>query len=261
MFVRLLGVACAVVAFASFARHVTLAASAASSTSASIYAVAYSGRLAPVAQRIGSSFRAIPDDVVPPGRVHLIFGNRTVATLPATIEHGQARVAVPATVHLSGVDNALASATLNGNATRARRMPSANERAAVLRIAASRLKTSPSRLTVRALTALDLGGGLAIAGTLNLRGSGAKRVDHRMFFIAEKIAGSWTFTLSSVQSVTVSEPLLEETAEMLIDALDLGDGTVGVVTRIIGFDASTYAIYTRSGAGWKMIFTGGGAAN
>ena len=131
----------------------------------------------------------------------------------------------------------------------------------MLRIAAARLRTSPARLTVRALTALDLGRGTAIAGTVNLRGSGAKRIDRRLFFVAEQTAGTWSFTLANVQTVTVSEPLLEDTAEMLIDALDLGNGKVGVVTRIIGYDASSYAIYTRSGAAWKLIFSGGGAAN
>lgn len=227
----------------------------------SIYAVGYSGMLAPIGVRTNGAFRPLADDGAPPRRVHVIFGNRTIATVTTAIANGRARVAIPASVRLSGVDNALASPSFGGSAMLARRAPTPGERAAVLQLAAQKLHATAAGLQVRALTALDLGAGMAIAGTVNLRGTATPRVDERLFFIAEARAGTWTLTHAAVQRVTVSEPLLEETAEMLIDALDLGGGTVGVVTRIIGFDASTYAIYTRSGAGWKAIFTGGGAAN
>ncbi|MDQ2992967.1 MAG: hypothetical protein M3R30_09150, partial [Candidatus Eremiobacteraeota bacterium] len=63
-------------------------------------------------------------------------------------------------------------------------------------------------------------------------------------------------------TITVTEPLLEEPTEYLVDALDLGNGTPALVTNIVGYDAGTYAIYTRakSGQSWTKIYTGGGAA-
>ena len=42
--------------------------------------------------------------------------------------------------------------------------------------------------------------------------------------------------------------------------IDLGDGGLSVVTRIIGYDAHTYAIYSRAKTGWKNVYGGGGVA-
>jgi hypothetical protein len=96
---------------------------------------------------------------------------------------------------------------------------------------------------------------------VNRRGTAKPRVDRRLWFVAESVAGRWALTLANVQTITVSEPLLEEPAEYLIDALDLGGGNAGIVTRIIGYDAESYAIYARSGAAWKRVYAGGGGAN
>jgi hypothetical protein len=111
------------------------------------------------------------------------------------------------------------------------------------------------------LTALDLGRGTALVGTVNRRGSGTPRTDKRLFFIAERdAAGALRTTLTNVQTIKVTEPLLEEPRETLIDAIDLGDGSLSVVTRQIGYDAHTYVVYSRTGGGWKNVYSGGGAA-
>jgi hypothetical protein len=242
-----------------------------------IFAVGQTGALAPVAIRMHGVFRAAP-----PGRdgqddrlrtdalaaiethrnaVHVIFGNRVVATLPATVADGVATIAVPAGLHLGGFITALASPTLGAHAAGVRRDATPAERAGALSLVAARLGAAPARLELRNLVALDLGRGIAVVGTINLRGTGKPRVDRRMWFIAERPSGRWKLTRANVQTITVSEPLLEEPSEYLIDALDLGGGSVGVVTRIIGYEAESYAIYARSGAAWKSVYAGGGGAN
>jgi hypothetical protein len=242
-----------------------------------IFAVGQTGALAPVAVRLHGTFRAAPpgpdgqDDrlrmdalaaiATHGNRVHVIFGNRVVATLRATVADGVATIAVPPALRLGGFVTALASPTLGARASSARRAAAPAERSGALAVAAARLGTTPARLEVRNLAAIDLGRGIAVVGTLNLRGRAKPRVDHRLWFIAEQMLGRWTLTLANVQTITVSEPLLEEPSEYLIDALDLGGGSVGVVTRIIGYDAESYAIYTRRGAAWKSVYTGGGGAN
>jgi hypothetical protein len=242
-----------------------------------IFAVGQTGALAPVAVRVHGAFRAAPpgrdgqDDrlrmdslasiATHGGRVHVIFGNRVVATVPAPVADGVATIAVPASLHLGGFVTALASPTLGARAASPRRAPAAAERAAAIAAAAARLGTTPALLEVRELAAIDLGRGIAIAGTVNRRGTAKPRVDRRLWFVAESIAGRWVLTLANVQTIMVSEPLLEEPAEYLIDALDLGNGAVGIVTRVIGYDAESYAIYARSGAIWKRVYAGGGGAN
>jgi hypothetical protein len=174
--------------------------------------------------------------------VHLIFGNRTIATLPASVTNGRARIVVPPAVHLNGVDNALASATLGGHAPSPRRAPSPVERAIALRLAAERLRATPAQLQVRNLTAIDLGAGIALAGTVSVRGTATPRVDRRLFFIVEPVRGTYALTLANVQTIAVTEPLLEDPAEYLIDALDLDTRKPAIVTRLIGYDAVSYAI-------------------
>jgi hypothetical protein len=242
-----------------------------------IFVVQGDGALAPVAVRNGATF-------MPPGgndgqpstklqnaanaslasggnKVNLIFGDRTVASaVPVTVIDGRARVSVPPSMHLGGNVGALASPTLNGAAATPRRAPTAAERAAVLTAAATKLGTEPSKLTVRNLTAIDLGHGPALAGTVNWKGTGSPRIDRRIFFVAETINGKRTMTLWNTQTITVTEPLLEEPAEYLVDALDLGNGKIGLVTHVIGYDADSYAIYTRTGTTWKSAYAGGGVA-
>jgi hypothetical protein len=130
----------------------------------------------------------------------------------------------------------------------------------VLTAAAARLGTDPGELTVRSLTAIDLGHGPALVGTLNWKGTGTPRVDRRVFFVNENVGGKPAMTLWNVQKITVTEPLLEDPAEYLVDALDLGSGKVGLVTHIVGYDADTYTVYTRSGSSWKSAYAGGGVA-
>ncbi len=244
---------------------------------ASIFIVHEDGGLAPVAVRNGNAF-------MPPGsndgqpsaklqnaanaslanggnKVNLIFGDRTVATgVPVTVIDGRSTIAVPSSMHLGGYVGALASPTLNGTAETPRRAPTAAERAAVLTAAATKLGTEPSKLTVRNFTAIDLGHGPALAGTANWKGTGTPRIDRRVFFVAETIDGKRTMTLWNVQKITVTEPGLEDAAEYLVDALDLGAGKIGLVTHIIGYDADSYAIYTRTGTTWKSAYAGGGVA-
>ncbi|MBV8368196.1 MAG: hypothetical protein JO036_04600 [Candidatus Eremiobacteraeota bacterium] len=194
-------------------------------------------------------------------RVNVIFGGRVVATVPAKVANGDATIVVPPALHLNENVSALASPSLGGHAASPRRAPAPAERAAALQVASKLLgDAAPSKLTVVNLTAIDLGRGPAIVGTINLRGSGSPRTDRRLFFIAERLGGELRATFAHVQKITVTEPLLEEPREQLIDAIDLGDGTLSVVTRQIGYDAHTYAIYSRTKTGWKAIYTGGGAA-
>ncbi len=195
------------------------------------------------------------------GRVHVVFGGRTIATVPAKVENGAASIVAPSALHLGGYVTALASPTLGGHPGAARRAPNGAERAAALALAAKAVgASSPAKLTVRNLTAIDLGRGMAVVGTLNLRGSGAKRHDKRLFLIAEPRGGALRTTLANVLSIAVTEPLLEESGEVLVDAIDLGDGKLSVVTNEIGYDANTYVVYSRSGSGWKSVYAGGGAA-
>ncbi len=196
-------------------------------------------------------------------RVHVLFGGRVVATVPVTIDHAQPHITVPPTLHLTGHVSALAS-TLGGYAKSPRRAPTTHERQLALTTAAIKLNTTAARLTVRNLTAIDLGRGTAFVGTVDLRGTGTPRTDKRLFFILDAAHGGTGFVqaLTNVQTIKVTEPLLEEPAEYLVDAVDLGNNTPALVTSIIGYDANTYAIYTRakSGPAWTQIYGGGGAA-
>jgi hypothetical protein len=242
-----------------------------------IFAVGEGGSLEPVAVRIHGTFlnpgsndgepsaklrREANASIATGGnRVHVIFGGRVVATVAVRVENGGAAIALPRSLHLGGNVGALASPTLGGHAASARRAPTAAERTAALVTAAKALGArSSATLEVRNLTALDLGRGTALVGTVNLRGGGAHRTDKRLFFIAELDGGPMHATLADVQTIKVTEPLLEEPAEYLVDALDLGDGSLSVVTRILGYDAHTYAIYSRTKTGWKSVYQGGGVA-
>jgi hypothetical protein len=242
---------------------------------ATIFVVQGNGELAPVVVRSGSTFlppgnadgqqstklRSAANAALGSGsKVNLIFGDRTVATVPVTVIDGRASVPVPSSVPLGGYVGALASPTLNGTAETPRRAPTAAERAAVLTAAATKLGTAPSRLAVRNLISLDLGHGPAFAGTVNWKGTGSPRVDRRVFFVAETIGGKRAMTLWNVQTITVTEPLLEEPAEYLVDALDLGAGKIGLVTHVIGYDADSYTVYTRTGAIWRSAYAAGGVA-
>jgi hypothetical protein len=193
-------------------------------------------------------------------RVHVIFGGRVVATVPAKIANGAATIAIPPSLHLNGNVEALASPTLGGHAAKSRRAPTASERAAALAVAARTLGTTSARLVVDNLTALDLGRGTAFAGTVKLRGSGTPRTDKRLFFIAEPVGGALRATLVKPQTIKMVDPMLEYVGEHLVDAIDLGDGALSVVTRVLGYDAHTFAIYSRTQGGWKQVYTGGGAA-
>ncbi len=197
-------------------------------------------------------------------RVHVIFGGRVIATVPTAHDPQQveAHITIPPSLHLVGHVTALAS-TLGGYAKSPRRAPTADERRLALVTAANTLNTTRSHLTVRNLTAMDLGRGTAFIGTVDLRGTGTPRTDKRLFFVDEQRApGVLVQSLANVQTIKVTEPLLEEPAEYLVDALDLGNNTPALVTSIIGYDANTFAIYTRSktAPGWTKIYTGGGAA-
>jgi hypothetical protein len=195
-------------------------------------------------------------------RVHVIFGGQIIATVPATLDHDQAHINVPPPLHLNGHITALAS-TLGGYAKSPRRAPTAEERHRALGTAAGTLHTTVARLTVRNLTAIDLGHGTAFVGTVDLRGTGTPRTDKRLFFVDEPISpGALVQTLHNTITIKVTEPLLEEPQEYLVDALDLGNNTPALVTSIIGYDANTFAIYTRAkkGRSWTKTYTGGGAA-
>ncbi len=197
-------------------------------------------------------------------RVHVIFGGRVIATVPtATDPHRVgAHITIPPSLHLAGHVSALAS-TLGGYATSPRRAPTADERHTALGSAAAALNTTVARLTVRNLTAIDLGRGIAFVGTVDLRGTGTPRTDKRLFFVDEQISpGTIVQSLHNIMTIKVTEPLLEEPTEYLVDTIDLGNHTPALVTNIVGYDAGTYAIYTRdkTGPGWTKIYTGGGAA-
>lgn len=242
-----------------------------------IFVVYEGGTLEPIAVRMKGKFiRAEPGNNGPSDRlrmeanasiltggskVNVIFGGRVIGTVPAKIANGVATISVPASLHLNHNVQALASPTLGGHAKSPRRAPTAAERKAVLDEAASELgASSAAKLEVRNLTALDLGHGTALLGTVNVRGSGSPRKDTRVFFIADPGTSAPTFTLFNRQTITVSEPLLEEVSERLVDAIDLGDGQLSVVTTLVGYDAHSFAIYSRKGEGWKKIYTGGGVA-
>jgi hypothetical protein len=196
-------------------------------------------------------------------RLHVIFGGRVVATVTAMIDHAQPHITVPPSLHLIGHVGALAS-TLGGYAKSPRRAPTTHERQLALTTAAIKLNTTAARLTVRNLTAIDLGRGTAFVGTVDLRGTGTPRTDKRLFFVLDAAyAGTGLVqALTNAQTIKFTEPLLEEPAEYLVDAVDLGNNTPALVTSIIGYDANTYAIYTRakSGPAWTKIYGGGGAA-
>ena len=196
-------------------------------------------------------------------RVHVLFGGRVIATAAAIVDHTQAHIVVPPSLHLTGHVSALAS-TLGGYAKSPRCAQTATERRLALAAAAAKLHTTAGRLTVRNLTGIDLGRGIALVGSVDLRGTGTPRVDKRLFFVLDASYGGNGFVvaLTNVQTITVSEPLLEEPAEYLVDAVDLGNTTPALVTSIIGYDANTYAIYTRAktGPSWTNIYAGGGAA-
>ncbi|HEX3467153.1 MAG TPA: hypothetical protein VHT05_03660 [Candidatus Elarobacter sp.] len=235
----------------------------AGSGSDAIFVVQGNGALAPVAVQSGMTLIA-PNDgrqkLDTSSKVNLIFGDRTVETVPVTVINGSATVPVPASMHLGGYVGALASPTLGGAGATPRRAPTPAERAAVLTAAAARLGTDPGELTVRNLTAIDLGHGPALVGTLNWKGTGTPRIDRRIFFVNEDAGGKRAMTLWNVQTITVTDPLLEEPAEYLVDALDLGKGKIGLVTHIVGYDADTYTVYTRTGTAWKSAYAGGGVA-
>ena len=241
----------------------------------SIFVVDENGSLEPVAiRRKGAFLKAEPTDGTlgqfnseanatlnnGGGKVHVIFGRRVVATVAVTVADAAAKIKLPPSLHLGGYVNALASPTLAGSANGARRAPTSSERASALALAAAKLGTPVRRLTVGNLTAIDLGAGTAVVGDVNAKGSGAPRKDKRLFFIAENVGGTLTLSLSNQQTITVSEPLLEEVGEQLIDAVDLGAGMPAVVTREVGYDAHTFVIYTRRNHRWKAIYAGGGVA-
>lgn len=228
----------------------------------SIYVVQGNGALAPVAVQSGTELIAPSGNKLPASpNVNLIYGDRTIATVPVTVIDGHASVPVPPSMHLGGYVGALASPTLGGAGATPRRAPTPAERAAVLTAAAARLGTDPGALTVRNLTAIDLGHGPAVVGTLNWKGTGTPRVDRRIFFVNEPVADDKrAMTLWNVQTITVTEPLLEDPAEYLVDALDLGHGKIGLVTHIVGYDADSYTVYTRTAGAWKSMYAGGGVA-
>ncbi len=245
-------------------------------TGDAIFAVRGGGSLDPVAVRVHGAFLAPgSNDGGPPAglraaasaalasagnRVHVVFGGRTVATVPVEVANGTAAIAVPPPLHLGGYVGALASPTLGGHAGSPRRTPTAAERGAALALAAQALGGAPAALTVRNLTAIDLGHGMALVGTIDRRGGGAQHIDRRLFLVAEPGTGRLRTALANVLTVRAGEPLLAESGELLVDAIDLGDGTLSLVTNQIGFDANTYHIYSRAGHGWKPVYTGGGAA-
>jgi len=193
-------------------------------------------------------------------RVHVIFGGRVVATVPVKIQNGTATIAVPPQLHLGGNVEALASPTLTGSAKHARRALTPAERKAALAVAAAALgNANPSKLEVRNLTAIELGHGTAFAGTIFLNGATTTHNDRHLFFIAETVNGTLRATLVNAQT-TKSDPELTGIGENLVDAIDLGDGSLSVVTRQLGYDAHTFAIYSRATTGWKKIYAGGGVA-
>ena len=269
----------AFVATALLAAPHTTHALAASTTDA-IFEIGDGGFLEPIAVRKGGTFinpgsndggpsqslaNAATAAVTSAGnRVHVIFGGRVIATVATEHDPNQAtaHVTVPPSLHLGGHVTALAS-TLGGYATSPRRAPTADERRRALGTAAATLHTTIAHLTVRNLTAIDLGRGTAFVGTVDLRGTGTPRTDKRLFFVDEQLKpGTVVQSLHNIMTIKVTEPLLEEPTEYLVDALDLGNNTPALITSIIGYDANTFAIYTRAKTSqtWTKIYTGGGAA-
>src|SRR5665213_2215380 len=115
--------------------------------------------------------------------------------------------------------------------------------------------------TLRSVAAyLPLVGSRTMKTRLSVRGTTTPRTDKRVFMVLEPTNGKYAATLLNVQKITVTEPLLEEPAEYLVDTLVLDAKTPALVTHVIGYDADTFTIYTRAGASWKSIYTGGGAA-
>jgi hypothetical protein len=193
-------------------------------------------------------------------RVHVIFGRRVVATVPAKIAKGSATITVPASLHLGANIEALASPTLTGHAGSARRALTAAERKAALAVAIAALGTEPATaLDVRNLTAIDLGNGTGFVGTIFVSGAATTHKDRHLFFIAERTNGTLRATLTNLQTMQ-SNAEFTGTGEALVDAIDLAPGTPAVITRILGYDAHTFAIYTRKNGTWKSIYTGGGVA-
>lgn len=260
--------------------HATRAA-AASAAGDAIFAIGEGGALEPIAVRRSGTFIKPGSNEGGPSqtlahaaaaalasannRVNVLFGGRVIATVPAKLDHDQATITVPPSLHLTGHVSALAS-TLGGYAKSPRRAPTAHERTLALATAANKLNTTPARLTVRNLTAIDLGHGIALVGTVDLRGTGTPRTDKRLFFVDDPLPNNanpaYVQAIANVQTIKVTEPLLEEPAEYLVDAVDLGNNTPALVTSIIGYDANTFAIYTRakSAPTWTKIYEGGGAA-
>lgn len=241
-----------------------------------IFAIGEGGFLEPIAVRIHGKFlkpgntEGQPSDklrmesnasiATGGNKLHVIFGGRVVATVPAKVENGTATIAIPPSLRIGGNVEALASPTLTGHAKSPRRAPTPAERKAALAVAAAALDhASPANLDVRNLTAMDLGHGTAFIGTIFLNGATTTHKDRHLFFIAEPVNGTLRATLTKAQT-TKSDPELTGVGEELVDAIDLGDGTLSVVTRVLGYDAHTFAIYSRKKTGWKEIYEGGGVA-
>lgn len=241
-----------------------------------IFAIGEGGVLEPVAVRMHGKFLKAGNAGTEPSaklrmesnasistggnKVHVVFGGREIATVPAKVENGTATIAVPRSLHLGGNVEALASPTLTAHAKSPRRAPTPAERKAALAVAAAALgHANAAQLDVRNLTAMDLGRGTAMIGTIFLNGAATTHKDRHLFFIAEPVNGQLRATLTSAQT-TQSNPELAGVGEALVDAIDLGDGALSVVTRVLGYDAYTFAIYSRTDAGWKQIYTGGGAS-
>jgi hypothetical protein len=241
-----------------------------------IFAVGEGGVLEPVAVRLHGKFlnpgsnegepsaklRMEANASIATGgnKVHVVFGGREIARVPAKVENGTATISIPPALHVGGNVEALASPTLTGHAKSPRRAPTAAERKAALAVAAAALDhANPAKLEVRNLTALDLGRGTAFVGTVFLSGAATTHKDRHLFFIAEPVNGKLRSTLANAQTMQ-SNPELTGTGEALVDAIDLGDGSLSVVTRILGYDAHTFAIYSRTKTGWKQVYEGGGVA-
>ena len=45
------------------------------------------------------------------------------------------------------------------------------------------------------------------------------------------------------------------------DAIDVGNGKVGLVTRLAGYDDHSFVIYTRAGNRWSPMYVGGSAVH
>jgi hypothetical protein len=245
-------------------------------TGDAILAVTASGRLEPIAVRIGGSFvTSAPEGQQPrdrirmeayasilthQGRVHVIFGRRVVATVNAKIANAVATIALPPSLVLGRETEALASPTLGGNARTARTNPTAAQRAAALRVVAEQIGTTASRLIVLSLTSLDLGRGTAVVGTVNARGSGSPQGDRSLFFVAEPAASGFALSLGTEQTITIGDPV-DQVNEYLVDAIDVGNGKVGLVTRLAGYDDHSFVIYTRAGNRWSPMYVGGSAVH